>query len=146
MWTIWGGGGICSYVVTIFLAWDLDVTHGPFILTMKLNSTQTMVEVVAFIANKVNPIIVNHFICLWRLIHVSQFLFHSFPKYLKLTKIATIHVFSSIEDERCFILVSFLENKTCNQLNFHLQLVIAMYACFFPHLIFSPMRLLILCS
>lgn len=122
------------------------MTHGPFILTMKLNSTQTMVEVVAFIANKVNPIIVNHFICLWRLIHVSQFLFHSFPKYLKLTKIATIHVFSSIEDERCFILVSFLENKTCNQLNFHLQLVIAMYACFFPHLIFSPMKLLILCS
>jgi hypothetical protein len=103
MWTIWGGGGICSYVVTIFLAWDLDLTHGPFILTMKLNSTQTMVEVVAFIANKVNPIIVNHFICLWRLIHVSQFLFHSFPKYLKLTKIATIHVLSSIEDERCFI-------------------------------------------
>jgi hypothetical protein len=87
-----------------------------------------MAEVVAFAMDKANPILVNPITRLWQVIHASQLLAHSFPKYFKLPKIAMIlHVLGSIEDERCFSLVSFLKNKLRNHFNPHLELVVVMY-------------------
>jgi hypothetical protein len=82
----------------------------------------------AFTMDKVNPILVNPITRLWRMIHASQLLAHSFLKYLKLVKVAMImHVFGSIENECCFSLVSFLKNKLHNHLNPHLELLVVMY-------------------
>jgi hypothetical protein len=42
-----------------------------------------------------------------------------------------IHILSSVIDERCFNFVSFKKNKLRNQLNHHLQFVVAPYAQLF---------------
>jgi hypothetical protein len=89
-----------------------------------------MVEVVALVANKVNPQIVNPLTRLWNMINVSH-LVHTFTKYLKLAKIAMMHALVSVEDERCFNFISFLKSKMRNCLNPHLQLVVLMYAQLF---------------
>lgn len=59
------GGKYAPIVVAIVLTWDLNVQQGLFKLTMKLNSTQAMAEMVALVVDKVNPIIVNPLIYLW---------------------------------------------------------------------------------
>jgi hypothetical protein len=46
-------------VLMILSRCELDVQHGLFKLTMKSNSTQAMVEIMAFAFDKVNPTIVN---------------------------------------------------------------------------------------
>jgi hypothetical protein len=66
---------------------------------MKSNVYQVMVEVVALATNKMNPQIVNPFNHLWKVINASHPLSHTFPKYLKLTEIAMMHVLGFIEDE-----------------------------------------------
>ncbi len=58
-----------------------------------------MVEVVALATNKVNPHIVNPFICLWKMINVFNLLFHTFPEYQKLVEIVMTHVLGYVEDE-----------------------------------------------
>jgi hypothetical protein len=40
-------------------------------------------------------------------------------------------ILGSVEDERCFSLLSFIKNKLKNQLTIHLELVMWMYAQFF---------------
>lgn len=65
------GGEFVPIVVAIISTWDLDVQHGFLKMTMKLNSTQTMVEMVPLIVDKVNPIIVNSLIHLWQVINAS---------------------------------------------------------------------------
>ncbi len=47
---------------------------------------------------------------------------------MKLTKISVVHVVGFVEDKCCFSSVVFLKNKMRNQLNIHLQMVVAMYA------------------
>jgi hypothetical protein len=83
---------------------------------------------VALVANKVDPQIVNPFTCLWKVINVFHLLSNIFLEYLKLAKIAMMHVLGSIEDERCFNLVSFLKSKLHNHLNPHLHPIVALYA------------------
>ncbi len=65
------GGKFVPIVVAIISTWDFDVEQGLFKLTMKSNSTQAMVEVVAFVVDKINPIIVNSLICSWQVIKAS---------------------------------------------------------------------------
>jgi hypothetical protein len=70
----------------------------------------------------------NMLINLWCTIIANQVLCHTFPKYIKLTKIAIVHVFNSMEDECCFSSLSFLKSKLRNALDPHLQFVMGMYS------------------
>ncbi len=60
-----GRGKSVLVVVAILSSWGLDVQQGFFMMTMKLKSTQAMVEVVAFTTNIVNPVIINPLTHLW---------------------------------------------------------------------------------
>jgi hypothetical protein len=112
-------GKLAPMVHAILLAWDLDVQQGFFKLTMKSSTTQAIVEVVALISDKAHPMVVNPPTHLWLVINASQLLFHTFPKYLELAKIAMIHILGFVEDERCFSSVSFLKDKVHHHLNPH---------------------------
>ncbi len=68
---------------------------------MKNNSLVAMEPL--FDLNPLNPI--------WRTIDSSWVLTHSFPEYLKLAKMAIVHVLMNVEDERCFSFLTFLKNK-----------------------------------
>jgi hypothetical protein len=71
---------------------------------------------------------------MWRMIHASQLLFNVFLEYLKVANISMVHVFSYLEYEQYFSFIAFLNNKTWNIFNNHLQLVVSMYArTFFTH-------------
>jgi hypothetical protein len=98
---------------------------------MKSNVVQAMVEVLAFASDKVNLTNINPLMRTWQVIHASQLLSNVFPEYLKMVEIAMVHVFSFVEDERCFNYVAFLKNKVWNKLNNHFQLVVSMYAQIF---------------
>jgi hypothetical protein len=60
-----GRGKSVLVVVAILSSWGLDVQQGFFMMTMKLKSTQAMVEVVAFTTNIVNLVIINPLTHLW---------------------------------------------------------------------------------
>ncbi len=107
-------------VPSILSTWDFNVQHSFFKLTTKSNVTQAIMEVVALAVDKINPIFAKPFTQLWWVIHASQLLSQYFPKYLKLVEIARVHIFGSIDDERCFSSIFFLKNKLCNHLNSHL--------------------------
>ncbi len=81
-----------------------------------------------FTFDKVNPTIMNPFTHMWLVIHASQLFFNAFLEYLKVAKIAMVHVLSFVEDERCFNSIAFLKNKVRNRLNNHFRLVVSMYA------------------
>ncbi len=74
------------------------------------------------------PFDLNPLTCIWRTINASYILTHSFPKYLKLAKMAIVHVLSSVKDECCFSSPAFLKNKLWATLDPHLALVIDMYS------------------
>jgi hypothetical protein len=90
-----------------------------------------MVEVLAFVANKGNPIIVNPFTRIWLVINASRLLSHSFLEILKLVEIVMVHVPGFVEDKHCFCYVSFLKTKLHNCLDTHLELVVVMFSQFF---------------
>ncbi len=52
---------------------------------------------------------------------------HSFPKYLKLTEMAIVHVLRNVKDEKCFSSLAFLKSKLQATLDPHLPLVVGMY-------------------
>ncbi len=93
--------------------------QGFFKLTIKSSVAQAMAKVVALASDKAHPMVVNPPTRLWLVINASQLLFHTFPKYLELAEIVMIHILGSVEDERCFSLVSFLKDKVHNHLNSH---------------------------
>lgn len=84
--------------------------------------------------------------CMWWVIHVSQWLSHVFPKYLKVIEIDTVHVLGFIEGKQCFSSIVFLKNKTHNRLNNQLHLVVFMYTHKFSHLAPFHTRLHIRCG
>jgi hypothetical protein len=84
---------------------------------MKSNSKATMES----------PFELNALIHIWRTIDAFRVLTHSFPKYLKLAKMAIVHVLSNVEDEHCFSFLAFLKNKLRVTLDPHLPLVVDMY-------------------
>ncbi len=65
-------GKFASVVLVVLSSWDLDTQQRFFKLTMKSNASQAMGEVVALVANKVNPQIVNPLTRLWNVINVSH--------------------------------------------------------------------------
>ncbi len=69
--------------------------------------------------------ILSHTCGEWSMQHNCCLIF--FPEYLKVAKIAILHVFGFVEDEWCFNFVALLKNKVWNRLNNHFHLVVSMY-------------------
>jgi hypothetical protein len=72
------------------------------------------------------PFDVNPLTHLWRSLDSTSVCI--FPEYMKLAKMAVVHVLGSVQDERCFSSLSFLKNKLRNALDEHLELVVGMYS------------------
>jgi hypothetical protein len=70
---------------------------------------------------------VNPLTKIWRLFDANSTLSKCFPEYLKLAKIAVVHVLGSVEDERTFSSLSFLKDNIRNRLGTNLQLVVGMH-------------------
>ena len=66
--------------------------------------------------------------CLWCTTFGLKVLTHMFLEYLKLTKIALVHVIRSVEDECVFSSIAFLKSKLRNSLDPHLPMVVGMYS------------------
>ncbi len=77
-------GKFSLVVLDVLSSWDLDAQQGLFKLTMKSNASQAIVEVVALATDKVNPQIVNLFICLWNVINA----FHLVPYLSKVFEVS----------------------------------------------------------
>jgi hypothetical protein len=58
-----------------------------------------------------SPLNLNPLMHIWRTIPAFQALTHSFFEYLKLVKMAIVHVLGSVEDECCFSTLTFLNSK-----------------------------------
>jgi hypothetical protein len=71
-------------VLAVLSGWDLDAQQRLFKLTMKSNASQAMAKVMALVANKVNPQIVNPLTHLWNVINV----FHLVPYLSKVFKVS----------------------------------------------------------
>ena len=71
---------------------------------------------------------INLVTIIWRTISASRVLSHGLPEYLKLAKIALVHVIGSVEDEGVCSSVSFLKTKLRNSLDSHLGVVVGMYS------------------
>ncbi len=93
--------------------------QGFFKLTIKSSAAQAMAKVVALASDKAHPMVVNPPTHLWLVINASQFLSHTFLKYLELAEIVMTRISGFVEDERCFSLVYFLKDKVHNHLNPH---------------------------
>jgi hypothetical protein len=48
------------------------------------------------------PFVLNSLTRSWRIVNASRLLTHSIAEYVKLAKIAIVHVLRSVEDESCF--------------------------------------------
>jgi hypothetical protein len=73
------------------------------------------------------PFDFDPFIHIWKTINASRFLTHSFLEYLKLAKMAIVHVLGNVEDEHCFSSLTFRKNKLQATLDLHLLLMVGMY-------------------
>jgi hypothetical protein len=62
------------------------------------------------------------------LVTTSWVLVCSFPKYVKLAKMAMVQKVGSVENERCFSTLLFMKSKLHNKLITHLPLVVRMFA------------------
>jgi hypothetical protein len=49
-------------------------------------------------------------------------------KYINVTKIVIAQMIGNVEDEWCFLILSFVKSKLCNKLIDHLYLVMHMFA------------------
>ncbi len=77
------------------------------------------------------PFDLNALTHIWRTINAFQVLTHSFPKYLKLVKMAIVHILGNVEDKRHFSILAFLKNKLQVTLDPHLPLVVGMHCQIF---------------
>ena len=113
------GSGVDKEIIPGILdRWSLDSQQGYFKIAMKSNAPAAMEP----------PYDVNPVTRIWRTISASRVLAHGFPEYLKLAKIALVHVIGSVEDERVIPSVSFLKSKLRNSLDPYLGLVVGMYS------------------
>ena len=70
---------------------------------------------------------VNPLTKIWRLFDANSTLSKCFLEHLKLVEIAVVHVLGSVEDERTFSSLSFLNDKIRKRLDTNLQLVVGMH-------------------
>jgi len=64
---------------------------------------------------------------MWQLVTISHILITSFPKYVKLAKLAMVQVIGSVENEKYFFILVFMKFKLHNRLTTHLLLVVQMF-------------------
>jgi hypothetical protein len=100
-------------VLKLLNARDLECQHGLFKLTMKFNAMACMAP----------PFDTNLPTRMWRLVTTFRILITSFPKYVKLAKLAMVQVVGSVEDETCFFILVFMKSKLHNRLTTHLLLM-----------------------
>ncbi len=89
----------------LLYATNFDYHQGMFKLTMKSNAATCMVPTF-----DTNP--------LTRIVTTSWILVFSFPEYVKLAKLAMIQIICSVEDEKCFSTLAFLNSKLCVSFEF----------------------------
>jgi hypothetical protein len=65
---------------------------------------------------------------MWRMLSSNQFTKHQLFEWLKLIKLSMAMVLGSVENERCFSTLNFVNNKLENKLTTYLDLVMRMYA------------------
>jgi hypothetical protein len=92
------------------------VQQAYFKLAMKSNSKAAMQP----------PFNENPLTQLWRTLDSASVCIY--PEYMKLAKMAVVHVLGSVQDEHCFSSLSFLKNKLRNNLDEHLGVVVGMYS------------------
>jgi len=73
------------------------------------------------------PFDLNALTHIWRTINASWVLTHSLPEYLKLVKMAIVHILGNVEDKCHFSFLAFLKNKLQATLDPHLPLAVGMY-------------------
>jgi hypothetical protein len=88
-------------VFEILNAGDLECQQGLFKLTMKSNAMACMAP----------PFDINLPTKMWRLVTTSHILITSFPKYVKLAKLAMVQVVGNVEDERCLFILVFMKSS-----------------------------------
>lgn len=64
---------------------------------------------------------------LWRLLDANYALVRHFGEYVKLAEIAIVYILGFVEDERCFLALSFVKDKLRNKLTDHLSFVVSMH-------------------
>ncbi len=72
------------------------------------------------------PFDLNALTHIWRTINASWVLTHSLPEYLKLVKMAIVHILGNVEDKCHFSFLAFLKNKLQATLDPHLPLAVGM--------------------
>jgi len=100
-------------VPRLLLAHDLDLESSHFKVTMMHNS-----KVILWEESSLNLVT-----RLWHKINANPILNHKLSGFMKLAKIVVVLVvFSLVENEHTFDIMSFMKNRLRNQLNTHLDL------------------------
>jgi hypothetical protein len=73
------------------------------------------------------PFDMNPLTKMWHLVTTSRILVTSFPKYVKLAELAMVQVIGSVEDKKCFSILTFMNSKFCNKLTTHLSFIVQMF-------------------
>ena len=95
-------------------------------MAMIANSQWTMEPL--HVGHDVSQGLVNLVTKRWRCVDANLALCTSFLEFMKLSKIALIYVIGSLEDERAFSSVTFLEDNLRNRLDGeHLSIVVGMH-------------------
>ncbi len=109
----------CNQDLLIILSTSaLDMQSSLFKIIMQFNVAIAMEA----------PFHVNPLTQLWRTLEASRILWHSFPEFFKLAKIAIVQMLGLVEDDRTFSTFSFMKSKLRNHLNEHLNIVVGMYS------------------
>jgi hypothetical protein len=93
---------------------SFDIEQFMFKLAMNSNAYIAMVK----------PIDVKPLTHLWHTLSTSRLFAYSFLEYFKLVEIAMVQVIGSVEDEQCFISLTFGKSKLHNRLG----LVVRMFS------------------
>jgi hypothetical protein len=70
----------------------------------------------------------NPFTKMWWLVTTSHILIISFPKYVKLAKLAMVQLVGNVDDDRCFSILAFMKYNHHSRLTTHSSLVVQ---CFY---------------
>jgi hypothetical protein len=74
------------------------------------------------------PLDMNPLTRMWHLVTTSHILVTSFPEYVKLVELAMVQVIGSVDDKKCFSILTFMKYRFSNRLTTHLPFVVHMFA------------------